>query len=104
MTQEFYDRAVAIAEFEGHCAQRRKYPVLLKLEFNSAIRDKEMVHSVRNGTVRCNQEKNQNPRILPCEYQSIPMFSERETDVTIKLITFARTYTANGIYHEARIM
>ena len=73
MTQEFYDRAVAIAEFEGHCAQRRKYPVLLKLEFNSAIRDKEMVHSVRNGTVRCNQEKNQNPRILPCEYCN-PMF------------------------------
>ena len=71
MTQEFYDRAVAIAEFEGHCAQRRKYPVLLKLEFNSAIRDKEMVHSVRNGTVRCNQEKNQNPRILPCECCSL---------------------------------
>ena len=68
MTQEFYDRAVAIAEFEGHCAQRRKYPVLLKLEFNGAIRDKEMVHSVRNGTIRCNQEKNQNPRILPCEW------------------------------------
>ena len=67
MTQEFYDRAVAMADFEGHCAQRRKYPVLLKLEFNSAIRDKEMVHSVRNGTVRCNQEKNQNARILPCE-------------------------------------
>jgi len=71
MTQEFYDRAVAIGEFEGHAAQRRKYPVLLKLEFNGAIRDKEMVHSVRNGTIRCNQEKNQNPRILPYDYNRV---------------------------------
>jgi hypothetical protein len=67
MTKEFYERPVAVAEFQKHCAQRRKYPVLMKLEFNSAIKDREVVHTARHGMRKANQEKNQNPRIIPCE-------------------------------------
>ncbi len=67
MTAELYERPVAVADFHKHCAQRRKYPVLMKLEFNSAIRDREMVHTARHGMRRANQDKNQNPRIIPCE-------------------------------------
>ena len=38
-TTEFYANPVGIADFEKHCAQRRKYPVLLQIEFNNATKE-----------------------------------------------------------------
>lgn len=62
----FYAKPVSVGDFQKHCAQRRKYPILLKLEFNNAVREQEMQHC-RHGTKKANVEKNQNPRIVPCE-------------------------------------
>ena len=44
-TTEFYANPVAIGDFEKHCAQRRKYPVLLQIEFNNATREDELLVS-----------------------------------------------------------
>ena len=66
-TSGFYAKPVAIGDFQKHCVQRRKYPVLLKLEFNNAVKEREVQPS-RVGTRKNNIEKNQNPRIVPCEY------------------------------------
>ena len=38
-TTEYYANPVGIADFEKHCAQRRKYPVLLQIEFNNATKE-----------------------------------------------------------------
>ena len=38
-TTEFYANPVGIADFEKHCIQRRKYPVLLQIEFNNATKE-----------------------------------------------------------------
>ena len=46
-TTEFYANPVAIADFEKHCAQRRKYPVLLQIEFNNATREDELQVSTK---------------------------------------------------------
>ena len=46
-TTEFYANPVAIADFEKHCAQRRKYPVLLQIEFNNATREDELQVSIK---------------------------------------------------------
>ena len=65
-TSGFYAKPVSIGDFTKHCAQRRKYPVLLKLEFNNAIKEREIQPS-RHGTRKVNIEKNQNPRVVPCK-------------------------------------
>ena len=39
-TTEFYANPVAIGDFQKHCAQRRKYPVLLQIEFNNATKER----------------------------------------------------------------
>ena len=65
-TSGFYAKPVSIGDFTKHCAQRRKYPVLLKLEFNNAIKEREVQPS-RHGTRKVNIEKNQNPRVVPCK-------------------------------------
>ena len=65
-TSGFYAKPVSIGDFAKHCAQRRKYPVLLKLEFNNAIKEREIQPS-RHGTRKVNLEKNQNPRVVPCK-------------------------------------
>ncbi len=41
VTSEFYEKPVAVGDFQKHCAQRRKYPVLLQIEFNNAVKEKE---------------------------------------------------------------
>ena len=61
-----------MGDFQKHCTQRRKYPVLLQIEFNNAVKEKDVPHhhsaatTTRHGARRTNVEKNQNPRILPC--------------------------------------
>jgi hypothetical protein len=34
-TSEFYELPVAVGDFEKHCAQRRKYPVLLQVPLHT---------------------------------------------------------------------
>ena len=65
-TSGFYAKPVSIGDFTKHCAQRRKYPVLLKLEFSNAIKEREIQPS-RHGTRKVNIEINQNPRVVPCK-------------------------------------
>jgi len=67
VTSEYYEKPVAVGDFYKHCAQRRKYPVLLKIEFNNAVKEKDGHNTLRHGAKKVNQEKNQNPRILPCK-------------------------------------
>jgi len=67
VTSEFYEKPVAVGDFNKHCAQRRKYPVLLKIEFNNAVREKDGHNTLRHGSKKANAEKNQNPRIIPCK-------------------------------------
>ena len=50
-TTEFYANPVAIGDFEKHCAQRRKYPVLLQIEFNNATREDELLVSHKYGWI-----------------------------------------------------
>merc|ERR1719211_559600 len=69
-TSGFYAKPVSIGDFTKHCAQRRKYPVLLKLEFNNAIKEREIQPS-RHGTRKVNIEKNQNPRVVPFDYNRV---------------------------------
>ena len=45
-TTEFYANPVGIADFEKHCIQRRKYPVLLQIEFNNATRENDAQVSI----------------------------------------------------------
>ena len=45
-TSEFYANPVAIGDFEKHCIQRRKYPVLLQIEFNNATRENDAQVSI----------------------------------------------------------
>ena len=39
----------------------------LQVEFNNAVKENN-THSLRHGAKKSNIEKNQNPRIIPCEY------------------------------------
>ena len=73
-----------MGDFQKHCAQRRKYPVLLQIEFNNAVKEKELTaasvaaggNSTRHGNRRNNQEKNQNPRIVPYDYNRVVLEPE----------------------------
>ena len=38
-----------------------------QVEFNNAVKENN-THSLRHGAKKSNIEKNQNPRIIPCEY------------------------------------
>ncbi|XP_059098685.1 receptor-type tyrosine-protein phosphatase kappa-like isoform X1 [Tigriopus californicus] len=70
MTIEFYEKPIAVVDFEIHCAKRRKYPVLLQIEYNSAIKEREN-HAARVGNRRSNHERNQNPKIFPYDYNRV---------------------------------
>jgi len=66
LTCEFYEKPVSVNDFEKHCGQRRKYPVLLQIEFNKATKEVE-TQTTRHASAKENCEKNQNPRTLPCK-------------------------------------
>ena len=40
----------------------------MQLEFNNAIKDREfdLTHPIRIGLRKCNHDRNQNPRVVPC--------------------------------------
>lgn len=74
-TSEFYANPVAIGDFEKHCMQRRKYPVLLQIEFNNATREDDS-QTTRIAAKKANTEKNQNPRIVPYDYNRVVLEPE----------------------------
>jgi len=74
-TSEFYANPVAVGDFEKHCIQRRKYPVLLQIEFNNATREND-AQTTRQGAQKNNSEKNQNPRHLPYDYNRVVLEME----------------------------
>merc|ERR1712038_1668089 len=75
---QLYEKPVPENDFVQHCIQRRKYPVLLKMEFNNAVRENNQ-HSLRHGSKKANMEKNQNPRIIPYDFNRVVL--EPEVDV-----------------------
>jgi len=70
VTVQLYEKPVPETDFVKHCAQRRKYPVLLKVEFNNGIKE-NTCHSLRHATKKTNMEKNQNPRIIPYDFNRV---------------------------------
>ncbi|XP_072156410.1 receptor-type tyrosine-protein phosphatase kappa isoform X2 [Bemisia tabaci] len=52
-----------------HCEQRRKFPVLYKLEFQTAV--KVETHSCRHACKPANAPKNQNPKCIPYDYNRV---------------------------------
>jgi len=75
---QLYEKPTPENDFVGHCIQRRKYPVLLKMEFNNAVRENSQ-HSLRHGSKKTNMEKNQNPRIIPYDFNRVVL--EPEADI-----------------------
>lgn len=75
VTVQLYEKPVPELDFVRHCAQRRKYPVLLKVEFNNAIKEIN-THSLRHGSKKANMEKNQNPRIIPYDFNRVVLDPE----------------------------
>ncbi|XP_059059071.1 receptor-type tyrosine-protein phosphatase kappa isoform X2 [Achroia grisella] len=73
------DRPVEIKNFPKLCEQRRKFPVLYKLEFQTAV--KVEVHSCRHGTRKTNLLKNQNQKVIPYDYNRVVLETvDREPD------------------------
>ncbi|XP_057669092.1 receptor-type tyrosine-protein phosphatase kappa isoform X1 [Diorhabda carinulata] len=75
------DSPIDLKNFMKICDQRRKFPVLYKLEFEIAI--KVETHSCRHGTKKSNLEKNQNQRCIPYDYNRVVLDTiegEHDTD------------------------
>jgi len=75
VTVQLYEKPVPETDFVLHCNQRRKYPVLLKIEFNNAVKENNN-HSLRHGSKKANMEKNQNPRIIPYDFNRVVLDPE----------------------------
>lgn len=60
------EKPIELKDYIKFCDQRRKFPVLYKLEFQIAVKVEQ--HSCRHGTRKSNSEKNQNQRCIPCKY------------------------------------
>ncbi|XP_044746070.1 receptor-type tyrosine-protein phosphatase kappa isoform X2 [Coccinella septempunctata] len=72
---------VEVSDFVKYCEQRRKWPVLYKLEFQFATKVES--HSCRHGTKKANLEKNQNQKCIPYDYNRVvlePIEGTRDTD------------------------
>uniref|UniRef100_A0A0K2SYQ5 Receptor-type tyrosine-protein phosphatase kappa n=3 Tax=Lepeophtheirus salmonis TaxID=72036 RepID=A0A0K2SYQ5_LEPSM len=76
LTSSFYEKPVSISEFQKHCGQRRKYHVLLQIEYNNAIKEKELRNSSRHGNKKTNAEKNQNPKVIPYDFNRVVLENE----------------------------
>ncbi|KAJ2948621.1 hypothetical protein O0L34_g7875 [Tuta absoluta] len=73
------DRPVELKNFPKLCEQRRKFPVLYKLEFQTAV--KVEAHSCRHATKKSNAHKNQNQKVIPYDYNRVVLDTiDREPD------------------------
>ncbi|XP_069361676.1 uncharacterized protein Ptp36E isoform X2 [Maniola hyperantus] len=73
------DRPVELKNFPKLCEQRRKFPVLYKLEFQTAI--KVETHACRHAQKKTNVHKNQNQKVTPYDYNRVVLQTvDREPD------------------------
>lgn len=68
-TAAVVEKPVETAHFLKHCEQRKKYPVLLRVEFQTAC--KVEGHSTRHGSKMENRPKNQNRKVIPFDYNRV---------------------------------
>jgi len=81
VTVQLYEKPVPETDFVRHCTQRRKYPVLLKVEFNNGIKENPST-SLRHGGKKTNMEKNQNPRVVPYDFNRVVLDPEEGAPAT----------------------
>lgn len=60
---------VPVSRFQKLCDQRRKFPVLFRVEFQTAA--KVEVHSCRHANKAVNREKNQTTKCVPYDYNRV---------------------------------
>ncbi|CAG4986937.1 unnamed protein product [Colias eurytheme] len=73
------DKPVELKSFPKLCEQRRKFPVLYKLEFQTAT--KVETHACRHATKKTNLHKNQNQKVIPYDYNRVVLQTvDREPD------------------------
>lgn len=75
------DKPIEKHNYVKCCDQRRKFPVLYKLEFQIAVKVEQ--HSCRHGTKKANLEKNQNQKCIPYDYNRVVLETiggENDTD------------------------
>ncbi|KAF4528678.1 hypothetical protein B566_EDAN016571 [Ephemera danica] len=70
-------KPVEIKNFVKQCDQRRKFPVLFKVEFQTAC--KVETHSCRHATKSANKEKNQNQKCVPYDYNRVVLEPQEDT-------------------------
>ncbi|XP_071454736.1 receptor-type tyrosine-protein phosphatase kappa [Hetaerina americana] len=71
------DKSVETRNFVKHCDQRRKFPVLYRVEFQTACKVES--HSCRHATKPANREKNQNQKCIPYDYNRVVLETLEDT-------------------------
>ncbi|KAK9731007.1 Protein-tyrosine phosphatase [Popillia japonica] len=69
LTTTIEDKPIDLKDFIKFCDQKRKFPVLYKLEFQLAV--KVETHSSKQGFKKANIEKNQNQKLVPYDYNRV---------------------------------
>lgn len=69
LSQTIPDKPIELCHFIKLCEQRRKFPVLYKLEFQTAV--KVDANSHRHASRKNNEEKNQNQKCIPYDYNRV---------------------------------
>lgn len=69
LSQTIPDTPTELRHFVKLCEQRRKFPVLYKLEFQTAV--KVETNSCRHAIKKINLEKNQNQKCIPYDYNRV---------------------------------
>ncbi|XP_026473499.1 receptor-type tyrosine-protein phosphatase kappa isoform X1 [Ctenocephalides felis] len=75
------DKPIDLKNYVKLCEQRRKFPVLYKVEFQTAV--KVETHSCRHATKKTNLDKNQNQKCIPYDYNRVvldPLEGEPDSD------------------------
>lgn len=63
------DKPTELRHFGKLCEQRRKFPILYKLEFQTAV--KVETNTCRHASRKANAHKNQNPKCIPYDYNRV---------------------------------
>lgn len=70
MSNTIPDKPIDLKIFVKLCEQRRKFPILYKLEFQTAVKV-ETNNSCRHANRRNNSEKNQNKKCIPYDFNRV---------------------------------
>ncbi|KAL1377780.1 hypothetical protein pipiens_016023 [Culex pipiens pipiens] len=69
LSQTMPDKPTELRHFGKLCEQRRKFPILYKLEFQTAV--KVETNTCRHASRKANAHKNQNPKCIPYDYNRV---------------------------------